>query len=247
MSVCIDQHQIEIERNAEAWNQKPQLQKIYREFYEEITRSLKPSLPGSILEIGSGIGNLKQAVPGVICSDLFQHAWLDLTCDTYALPFRSGSLSHLVLFDVFHHLECPGLFFEEAARVLTKEGRVILFEPYISFSSRFIYGLFHHEPIAWKDEIDLTTDRQVFPESYYAAQGNATRLFFHDRQDAWPEKWTLIECRAFACFRYLLSGGFSRPCVYPQFCYPSMVRLDRLLSRWPGLFGGRCLVVLQRT
>jgi hypothetical protein len=26
-----------------------------------------------------------------------------------------------------------------------------------------------------------------------------------------------------------------------------MVRLDRLLSRWPGLFGGRCLVVLQRT
>ena len=56
-------------------------------------------------------------------------------CDGYELPFRSASLSHLVLFDVFHHLCAPNAFLQEARRVLGHTGRLILFEPYISWSS----------------------------------------------------------------------------------------------------------------
>jgi hypothetical protein len=46
-------------------------------------------------------------------------------------------------------------------------------------------------------------------------------------------------------FAYLLSGGYSKPCVYPASCLGSVQSLDRFLSRWPKLFGARCLVGLR--
>src|SRR6185436_17845222 len=104
------------------------------------------SLPGRILEIGSGIGNLKSHQPEALCTDLFANPWLDLVCDGYELPFADRSLSHIVLFDVFHHLRAPNAFLKEARRVLAISGRLILFEPYISCASCPIYGLLHHEP-----------------------------------------------------------------------------------------------------
>ena len=46
-------------------------------------------------------------LPGAVTTDLFPNPWLDLACDGYELPFRPASLSHLVLFDIFHHLRAP--------------------------------------------------------------------------------------------------------------------------------------------
>src|SRR5687768_4038277 len=168
------QHQAEIQKNLIAWERKPILREIYGGFYGSIIKLIDPAIPGQIVEIGSGIGNLKQHLPHAITTDLFPNPWLDLACDAYRLPFRDGSVSHLILFDVFHHLRYPLAFLSEARRVL--KGRLILFEPFISWSSFPMYGLFHHEPIAWRERIDMTDG--VRDGSYYAAQGNATRMFF---------------------------------------------------------------------
>ena len=54
----LDQHQVEIQKNLRAWNAKPLLQKIYASFYQQIIPLIAPQIPGRILEIGSGIGNL---------------------------------------------------------------------------------------------------------------------------------------------------------------------------------------------
>jgi len=110
MSLPLSQHQTEIERNLASWQDKPVLREIYASFYERILQLIDRPLPGRIVEIGSGIGNLRAHVPEAICTDLFENPWLDLVCDGYELPFRSGSLSHLILFDVFHHLEKPQAF-----------------------------------------------------------------------------------------------------------------------------------------
>src|SRR6185312_10197791 len=99
-------------------------------------------------------------------------------------PFDNGSLSHIVMFDVFHHLRAPNAFLREARRALAPRGRLILFEPYISIFSRPVYGLFHHEPVAWKRDID-TVESLPRPRDYYAAQGNATRLFFRGEISGW--------------------------------------------------------------
>jgi len=243
MNAPLEQHQKEIEQNLRAWNSKPLLQEIYAGFYRRILALIEPAIPGRIVEIGSGIGNLKAHLPQVVTTDLFPNPWLDLVCDAYRLPFPDASLSHLVLFDVFHHLRAPDAFLKEARRALTPSGRVILFEPYISFSSLPIYGLLHHEPVGWRKPIDRADSPPL--NDYYAAQGNATRLFFRKEVAGWPEGWTIFHAEAFSCFHYLLSGGYSKPSLYPPRLVAALRKMDAVLSRWPGVFGGRCLVGLR--
>ena len=245
MNPPLDQHQIEIERNLAAWRNKPLLQEIYQSFYARILGQIDRNLPGRVVEIGSGIGNLKAHLPGAICTDLFPNPWLDLVCDGYELPFARASLSHLILFDVFHHLQKPGAFLREARRVLGANGRLLLFEPYISLTSWPVYGLLHHEPVALRQPIDLG---ETFPppRAYYAAQGNATRLFFRREEANWPKGWKVFHAEAFSSFSYLLSGSYSKPALYPRSWLGWGQRCDAVLSRWPGIFGARCLVGLTR-
>ena len=239
-----DQHQLEIQKNLRYWESKPLLQQIYSGFYRQILTLIDSQLPGCVLELGSGIGNLKTHLPSALSTDLFPNPWLDLVCDGYELPFADASLSHIVLFDVFHHLRAPNAFLRAARRALVPRGRLIFFEPYVSLASFPVYGLFHHEPIAAKQPINLA-DVLPRPRDYYAAQGNATRLFFRREIPDWPPGWTLFHARAFSSFSYLLSGGYSKPALYPGSWLNALQRLDNLLSRWPRLFGARCLVGFQ--
>lgn len=245
MSVALTQHQNEIQRNARAWEHKPLLRQIYAGFYDRVLQLIDRSLPGAIVEIGSGIGNLKTRLPEAIATDLFPNPWLDVICDGYELPFADGALSHLILFDVFHHLRAPRAFLREAHRVLTPDGRVILFEPFISSLSYPVYAWLHHESIATDEKIsaDEVLPR---PREYYAAQGNATQMFFNGKHESDSKGWTVFHREAFASFAYLFSGGFSRPAVYPLALLPVCRKVDGWLSRWPRLFGARCLVGLRR-
>jgi SAM-dependent methyltransferase len=244
MNPPIEQHQVEIQQNLRVWESKPLLREIYAGFYRRITALLDASVPGQIVELGSGVGNLKSHLPQALATDLFPNPWLDLVCDAYEMPFAAGSVSHLVLFDVFHHLEAPNAFLKEARRVLAPGGRIILFEPFISLCSFPIYGLLHHEPVAWRKPIQLAESFPA-PRGYYAAQGNATRLFFNHEVRDWPAGWELAHAEAFSAFHYLLSGGFSKPALYPAAALKCLCWLDEKLSGRPGVFGGRCLVALR--
>lgn len=240
----LDQHQIEIEKNLASWHKKPLLQKIYAGFYQRILKHIDPTMPGSIVELGSGIGNLKAHLPQAICTDLFPNPWLDLVCDAYRMPFADRSVSHLVLFDVFHHLERPRAFLREARRVLIPNGRIILFEPFISAASFPAYGLLHHEPVALGRAIDGAEEPPP-AHDYYAAQGNATRLFFRREKQEWFSGWHIAHAEAFSAFAYLFSGGYSKPAIYPKATFPLLASIDAALSHAPSIFGARCLVELR--
>jgi hypothetical protein len=132
----------------------------------------------------------------------------------------------------------------QARRVLVKGGRVVLLEPFISLASFPVYAWLHPEPVAWRRRINLA-ESITRPRLYYAAQGNATRLFFGRVAPGWPRGWKVVYREAFASFSYLCSGGFSRPAFYPGSLLPCLRRADRFLSGWPRLFGARCIVVLE--
>lgn len=240
----LEQHQLEIQKNLQAWQKKPLLQKIYSEFYRRILNLIDPNISGLVVEIGSGIGNLKSHYPRAICTDLFPNPWLDIVCDGYELPFRDASISHLVLFDVFHHLRAPRAFLREAKRVLSKSGRLIIFDPYISIASFSAFEFFHHERVNWREPVYMGEDLPR-PRDYYTGQGNATKLFFSGEYDGWCRGWKLFHGEAFAAFSYLLSGGYSKPALYPECCLEALQKCDAKLSRWPRLFGARCLVGLE--
>jgi len=93
------------------------------------------------------------------------------------------------------------------------------------------------------DPIGLTDSPP--PRDYYATQGNATRLFFRKEIAAWPAGWKVFHAEALSCFHYLLSGGYSKPALYPAGWLGPLRKLDARLSRWPKVFGGRCLIGLQ--
>jgi len=241
----LDQHRTEILGNRRAWNHKALLRAVYSDLYRRIIHVVDPSLPGSVVEIGSGMGNLRDHLPGAIMTDLFPNAHLHLVCDGYDLPFKSGSLSHLILVDVFHHLEAPAAFLREAHRTLCPQGRVVLVEPFISWFSFPVYGLAHHEAVAWRQPISKSR-RAPRQRSYYAAQGNATRTFFRAPAPGWLKEWIVVSRCVWSGIAYLLSGGFSGPTLAPGFAWRHLAAVDRILSRWPSLFGMRCLVCLAR-
>src|SRR5207302_577338 len=146
-AVTIEQYAADIDDNAAAWQRRPLLRAVYRGFHERIAAAIG-SAPGRVIEIGSGIGNLKTVVPHAIATDIIVEPWLDLACSSYRLPFGDGAAGAIILFDVFHHLRRPVAALAECARVLASRGRLVLFEPYISAASFPVLGLLHEEPVA---------------------------------------------------------------------------------------------------
>ena len=60
-----------------------------------------------------------------------------------------------------------------------------------------------------------------------------------------PHSLDVVHAEAFSAWHYLLSGGFSKPALYPAVSLKCLQVLDRRLSRWPKLFGARCVVGLS--
>lgn len=244
----VDRHNKEVQRNLEHWNNKPVLQLIYREFYRLISAHTDYSLQGRIVELGSGIGNIKMEIPQALCTDLFKNPWIDQVENAYALSFDDGSVSNLILFDVFHHIQYPGNALKEFLRVLSPGGKVIIFEPSISFTGWLVYGLFHHEPVAWFRNIQWEAPAVFDPwtSAYYAAQGNAERVFFSNRFVRDLSEWTVITRKKYSALSYVLSGGYSKPQLLSSKLYRSIQPIEKVLDHLPLLFSTRLLVVLQR-
>lgn len=247
--ISIDQHNIEIQSNLEAWNKKPLLQEIYKGFYNLILKWVRKDLEGETVELGSGIGNFKSVYPKCIATDIFPNPWIDQVESAYQLSFESNSVSNLIMFDVFHHLAYPGSALKEAGRVLVKEGRVVIFEPYISLLGLLVYGIFHHEPIAIFKKINwLCPSDQNPDQKYYAAQGNATRIF--SRQSKFKKEilkdWNIIQHTKLSAVSYVLSGGFSKPSLYSVKFLPLIKKTEKVLDLLPLLFVTRVMVVLQK-
>ncbi len=247
-AISIDQHDIEIQQNMERWNAKPLLRRIYREFHQRIAEWALPEQRGITVELGSGIGNIKEVIPHCLRTDLFPNPWLDQTENAYRLSFKDSSVATIILFDVFHHLRYPGTAFAEFERVLVPGGRVVIFDPCMSALGLLVYGLGHHEPIAVTDEITWLAPHGWTPEqdSYYAAQGNAYRVFWGGYRGVLGAQWKVLSKRRYSALSYVASGGYSKQQLYPEALYGVMKAIDRAADLLPALFATRMLVALEK-
>ncbi len=241
-------HNDEIAQNLEHWNRKPSLQKSYRAFHELIAQYLVESEKGQTVELGSGIGNIKDTIPNCLRTDLFPNPWIDQVENAYELSFSNESVSNLILFDVFHHLRYPGPALTEAFRVCTPRGRLIIFEPCISLLGRIVYGPLHAEPLALNEEITWQAPAGWSPGDvdYYAAQGNASRVFLGGEYQELLKSWKLVYKQRLSAISCIATGGYSMPKLYPDFAYPLIRGIDSILDYFPWLFATRLLVVLEK-
>jgi len=245
----IGRHNEEIQRNRLAWARKPQLRAAYRGFHEQIALRIDRRIPGQIVELGSGMGSIKEVIPDCVTTDLFPNPWLDRQENAYRLNFADGSVSHLILFDVWHHLRYPATALREFRRVLAPKGRLILFEPAMSWTGRLVYGLFHNEPLGMGHAATWDAPAGFKPDDadYYAAQGAATRMFWRLEQPDRLGDWTLGEATPLPSFEYFATGGFSGPQVGGRHFLEFWRWFDRFAAPWPNLFAARLIVVLIRS
>lgn len=206
-------------------------------------------LPDSkIVELGSGMGHIRDVIPNCITTELFPFPWIDQIENAYKLSFEDESISDLISTDVFHHLKYPGNALDEFHRVLRRGGRVILLEPCMSLLGLLVYGVFHAEPIAITKKIEWLAPVDWSPDNldYYAAQGNSTRIFVGDRYRPQLTAWKSIKTIRLSALAYAASGGYSGPQLYPTGMYSVVKSLEKILDLFPFLFATRLLVVLEK-
>ena len=231
------------------WEQKHSLRRVYYCFYHAIRRHLKwiPNRP--IVELGSGIGCIKEVIPECITTDIFPSPRLDRQENAYSLSFPNECIGNLILFDVWHHLEYPGTALKEFWRVLVEGGRLILFEPAISPLGRLVYGSpFHPEPLGLRQPIHWNAPVHFEPKSapYFAAQSRAARIFQKREITEWQAQWDLTSVDEIVSFAYVLSGGFTRPQLYPTCLLSTIQRIDCSLTRLGSVLATRLLIRLEK-
>ena len=248
MQQLAEQHNREIYENRSSWERKPVLRAVYSDLYQQIASNVVRAGGRPSLELGSGMGNIKQFIPECITSDIFSNPWLDRVENAYRLSFADQSLANVILFDVWHHLEYPANALSEVGRVLAEDGRLIVMDPAMSPVGRFVYGAFHHEPLGFSVKFRPSPAKLEKPEAlpYFAAQSSAHRLLRNREIPDFLRMWQIVDDKEIVSFAYLASGGFRGRQLYPDKMLPIIRRMDVLLSRWPALFAARLLVVLEK-
>jgi SAM-dependent methyltransferase len=241
-------HQDQIVAFHENWDQKPALRAVYGEFYKLIRKNLSGLADGKMIELGSGIGSIKDVIPECITTDMFPTPWNERVENAYSLSFPDASVSDIILVDVFHHLEFPGSALEEFYRVLRPGGKVLLFEPCLSLLGLFVYGMIHHEPINIMKQITwkAPTSEPLDSPGFYAAQGNATRIFLGRNYRKELNLWHQIRIIRLSALSYLASGGYRKPQLLPDRVLPFVKIFEGFFDLFPSLFATRMLVILTK-
>jgi SAM-dependent methyltransferase len=248
MNMGIFAHQEQILHHHEYWNQKPALRRAYAGFYRLIGAHLSRLPDGRVVELGSGMGNIKEFIPECLTTDMFPTPWSEQVENAYQLSFASGSLSDLILVDVFHHLKYPGTALGEFWRVLRPGGRVLMVEPSIGLLGLLVYGSLHPEGVRFNHQIAWSAPAGIDlknPE-YYTSQGNATRIFLGHAYDRELANWKQRQVVRLSALSYLASGGYTRPQLAPDPLMPVLEASEKLFDLLPALFATRMLVVLTK-
>ncbi len=182
---------------------------VFKSYYTE---------QGRFIELGSGGGFIKDIMPHVITSDVNDIPGIDQCFSALDMPFDDHSIDGIFMIDAFHHFPDVETFMKEATRVLKKQGKIVMIEPWNNWWSRFIYKNFHHELFDpdrdWKFPLQgpLSGSNMALPY-----------IVFKRDRDILKEKFPELKIRKIEThnpFSYLLSGGFSRPPFLPSFIFP---------------------------
>lgn len=175
---------------------------------------------------------MKEMFPEVVTSDILALENVDIVCNAERLPFSNSSLKSIVMIDVFHHIPHPWLFLEEAQRCLVQGGKIVMIEPANTPFARFVYTRFHPEPFdvngKWEIEAGqpLSNSNQALPYIYFK-RDIAT----------FKQRFPGLELQTMFChtpFRYIISGGLSKPSLLPG-CFYSAVKCAENFLGFTGL------------
>jgi SAM-dependent methyltransferase len=228
------------------WERKPVLRLVYNDFYDRIAAACTA---GVTVELGGGIGNLKERLDNVVATDIQFGSWLDCVADAQKLPFAAAAVANIVLVDVLHHLEYPVNFFREAERVLRDGGRIVMVEPAITWGSTLFYRLLHHEPVIMSADPLLAGEPDPSRDPYDANQAIPTLIATRDRarfQALFP-RLRIARVDWFSLVVYPLSGGFKPWSLIPETVARRCLRIEQAIEGIVGRTGAfRMMMVVEK-
>ena len=228
------------------WSQKPVLRTIYSDYFERLASHCRP---GRTLEIGGGIGNLKELLPDVVSSDIQFSSSLDIVADAQSLPVKEHAFANIVMLDVLHHLEFPVRFLKDAARTLEPGGRIVMIEPAITLGSTLFYRFIHHEPVVMSADplVDGEPDPQRNPYDSNQAIPTLLATKYRSKQQEIVPELKLEHTEWFSFIAYPMSGGFKSWSLISDQIARRLLKLESFLERPLGrYFGFRLLIVFEK-
>jgi SAM-dependent methyltransferase len=229
-----------------SWERKPVLRTIYSDFFTRLAGHCKP---GRTLEIGGGIGNLKEMLSDVVSSDIQFSSHLDLVADAQSLPTGDNAFANIVMLDVLHHLEFPIRLLKDAMRTLEPGGRIVMIEPAITLGSSLFYRLIHHEPVRMSADPLIDGEPDPHRDPYDSNQAIPTLLAtrYKARQQELVPGLKQHKAEWFSFLAYPLSGGFKPWSLISDAMVRRLLKMESYLERPLGrFFGFRVLIVFEK-
>jgi SAM-dependent methyltransferase len=225
---------------------KPLLKRSYLQFYETFRRDLDTvRAPGTkVLELGSGGGFLKEIIPQVITSDIYDGV-AELEIDARSIPFAGGEIRGLFLASVLHHVPDVEAFFSEAYRVLCLNGICAIVEPCNTPFARLFYRHFHHEPFL----PDAHSWRFAQSDAMMDSNQALSWIVFERDQEKFRELFPgfAVERKIFLpTLGYILSGGVNYRPLWPSALSGVVAGAERCLSRCDRWFSLLWYILLRK-
>ena len=201
------------------------------------------------LELGSGVGFIKDFKRSIITSDLRSIPNIDKHIDACSMPFDDESVGGIYAINVFHHLDNPDNFFKESYRVLKRGGGIILIEPHGGVLSKLIHKVIHTDEFF--DSSVLDWKQNVTGSLSGANQALAEIVFNRDEvkfKEKYANKLVLIKKKYASNFlQYLLSGGLNFKQLCPDFFLPMLIFIEKILNNiFPRFFSLHQIIVIKK-
>ncbi len=209
--------------------EKASLRMFYEEIYAKYAESLgRGERMGAALELGSGMGFVKDVIPGMLTTDVLHYPGLDGVMDATRLPFPDESIGLICMLDVFHHIPDVGAFLAEAERCLHPGGRILIVDQHPGWISRPILEYVHREPF------HPGAREWAFESSGPLSGANGALAWIVFRRDLhlFKSRFPRLRLRSYrphSPLRYWLSGGLKRWSLLPGWAFVLASKVDQLL------------------
>jgi SAM-dependent methyltransferase len=209
------------------------------------------------VELGAGPGFSKKFIKckNFKISDLSNHNHLDYKkVDAQNTKFKEETFDFVIASNMVHHIPYPIKFFKEVNRILKRDGKLIIFEPYSSITLQLITMVMKHEGFnftmnVWDEENPKSNEHDL-----WAGNIAVPHLIFDDKSTFNKNLGNIFEIKyekLSECLIFLNSGGVSSKTFYipmNNFFNNFLNIIDKILIKiFPKIFAmGRKLVLVKK-